>query len=77
MIDIDGQDKSWPLPPAKYEFNYPNSCGLRYEAEAVRNAIRSDQIELETVSHKESLIIAGIQDEIRKQIGVRYREDDV
>lgn len=76
IIDIDGSNQEWPLPEAKHAFNYPNSCGLRYEAEATRQCIRKGLTECETVSHKESLIIAKIQDEIRRQIGVRYPADD-
>lgn len=66
------------MPKAKFHFNYLNSCGLRYEAEEpeeVRKLIRAGKIECEFVSHNESLIIARIQDEIRKQIG-SYTEDE-
>lgn len=76
MIDVDGTHKSWPLPSAKHHFNYPNSCGLRYEAEETRKCIRTEKIESASVSHSESLVIARIQDEIRKQIGVKFPEDD-
>lgn len=76
LIDIDGSEKSWPFPQAKYEFNYPNSCGLRYEADEVRKCIRSGKVESALISHSESITIAQIEDEIRKQIGVTYPEDD-
>lgn len=75
LIDIDGSEKSWPFPEAKYEFNYPNSCGLRYEADEVRKCIRSGKTECELIGHNESITIAQIEDEIRKQIGVTYPED--
>lgn len=73
---MDGAKKSWPLPSTKHQFNYPNSCGLRYEADEVRKCIRAGKIESENVSHNESLAIARIQDEIRKQIGVKFPEDN-
>jgi len=76
VIDIDGSEKQWPLPAAKYEFNFHNSCGLRYEAEEVRKLIRDGQTQSEHVSHNESLLIASIQDDIRKQIGVKFPEDE-
>lgn len=76
LIDIDGTEKTWPLPTAKYEFNFNNSSGLSYEADAVRKLIRAGKTQSDTVSHNESLIIARIQDEIRKQIGVQFPEDD-
>lgn len=72
---MNGEEKTWTLPKAKLEFNYPNSVGLRYEAEAVRKCIRAGLIECETVTHRESLLIAHIQDEIRRKIGVSYPAD--
>lgn len=76
LIDIDGSEKNWPLPAAKYDFNFNNSCGLRYEAEEVRKVLRANQTQSEHVTHNESLTIARVQDEIRKQIGVKFPEDD-
>lgn len=77
MIDIDGTVKIWPLPKAKFEFNFPiNTCGLRYEADEVRNCIRAGKLERDTISHNDSIIIAHVQTEIRKQIGVKYTADD-
>lgn len=76
IVDVDGTEKTWPLPEAKYEFNFKNSCGLRYEAEEVRKCIRAGKKESENVTHNESLLIAHIEDEIRKQIGVKYPEDE-
>lgn len=76
VIDVDGNEKTWPLPKATQHFNYPNSCGLRYEADETRKCIRAGKTESEHVTHNDSLIIARIQDEIRKQIGVKYPEDN-
>lgn len=77
VIDVDGTEKAFPaLPQGKHEFNFPNSCGLRYEADEVRKCIRAGKKECELASHNESLTIARIQDEIRRQIGVKYAADD-
>lgn len=67
---------SWPLPDGKHKFNHHNSAGLRYEAEEVRRCIKAGRLQCEEVSHDESLIIARIEDEIRKQIGVVYPADE-
>ncbi|XP_011210067.2 trans-1,2-dihydrobenzene-1,2-diol dehydrogenase [Bactrocera dorsalis] len=75
ITDVDGQEKEWPLPKAKLETKYKNSEGLSYEAEATRKTILSGKTENEFVTHNESLIIAKIQDEIRRQIGVVFPED--
>lgn len=61
---------------AKFDFVYPNSCGLRYEADVVRKCIRAGLKECDYVNHNGSLLIARTLDEIRKQIGVKYAEDD-
>jgi len=75
LVDVDGQSKTWPLPETKHKSNFVNSSGLRYEADEVRNCIRNGLIQSSTVSHNESLIIASIEDEIRKQVGVVYSAD--
>lgn len=76
MIDIDGTEKTWPLPEAAHEFNFTNSAGLAYEADEARRCIRSKLIQSDAVKHNDSLVIAQIEDEIRKQVGVRYAADD-
>lgn len=76
MVDVDGSEQTWPLPKGKYDFNSTNGAGLSYEAEEVRKCIRAGKMESEHVTHNESLLIARIEDEIRKQIGVKYSEDD-
>jgi len=75
LVDIDGQQKTWSFPEAKHKFNFSNNFGLTYEAEEVRKCIRSGLIESPTMSLSDSLIIAQIEDEIRKQIGVVYKAD--
>lgn len=69
--------KEWPLPKAKTgNFLFKNGAGLRYEAEEVRRCIKEGLTESATVTHGESLIIARIEDEIRRQIGTKFPEDD-
>lgn len=69
--------KEWELPKQKLgEFEFRNSCGLRYEAEEMRKCINGGLLECEVVTHQESLLIARIQDEIRRQIGAKFSEDE-
>ncbi|XP_058120625.1 trans-1,2-dihydrobenzene-1,2-diol dehydrogenase-like [Anopheles ziemanni] len=75
LTDTDGTVRTDTLPPARYPFNFQNSCGLRYEAEEARQCIRGGRLQSESVSHADSLLIARIQDEIRKQVGVVFPED--
>ncbi|XP_004531308.1 trans-1,2-dihydrobenzene-1,2-diol dehydrogenase [Ceratitis capitata] len=65
----------WPLPTAKYEFNYTNACGLRYEAEEVRKCIEKRLLECSLYTHAQSLELLQVVEEMRKQIGVVY--DDI
>lgn len=76
FIDLDGKEKEWKLPESKVKYNFINSTGLRYEAEEARRCINQGLLESPDVSHEESLRIACIQDELRRQIGVKYAEDD-
>uniref|UniRef100_A0A336MXB9 Trans-1,2-dihydrobenzene-1,2-diol dehydrogenase n=2 Tax=Culicoides sonorensis TaxID=179676 RepID=A0A336MXB9_CULSO len=76
MTDVDGNEKEWPLPESKVKVNFNNSTGLRYEAEEARKCIKAGLLESPDMTHEESLRIARIQDDLRRQIGVKYPEDD-
>ncbi|XP_030383829.1 trans-1,2-dihydrobenzene-1,2-diol dehydrogenase [Scaptodrosophila lebanonensis] len=72
----NGSTESWPLPTtSKFDFHHTNSCGLRYEAEEVRQCIEKRMLESPKYTHAASLELIGIEDEIRRQIGVTF--DDV
>lgn len=75
LIDTNGEKKTWPLPPPKHKLNFVNGCGMRYEAEEVRQCIRNGLLQSPNVTHSESLAVANIEDEIRRQIGVKYPAD--
>ncbi|XP_052866866.1 trans-1,2-dihydrobenzene-1,2-diol dehydrogenase-like [Anopheles cruzii] len=75
LTDIDGTIRSYPLPPSKVECILANSVGLRYEAEETRKRILAGEFESPTMSHQDSLALAGVQDAIRKQIGAEMPED--
>lgn len=75
LVDVDGSVKQWPLSQATLEFNFHNSCGLRYEAEETRQCIRAGKLQSEIASHQDSLKIARIEDELRRQVGVVYPWD--
>lgn len=55
---------------------YYNSTGLSYQAEEARRCISQGLLESPLVSHEDSLLIARIEDELRRQIGVKYPQDD-
>lgn len=70
LIDIDGTPKTWPLPESNLPFSDPAAIGLRYEAEEVRRCIRAKLLQSESFKHNDSLIIANIEDDIRRQLAV-------
>ncbi|XP_076394793.1 trans-1,2-dihydrobenzene-1,2-diol dehydrogenase isoform X2 [Megachile rotundata] len=74
-VDLPSGTVNAPLPEAKHKFNFINSAGLRFEAEEARNCILKGLIESPKVSHDMSLLIARLEDEIRREVGVVYPED--
>lgn len=56
--------------------NFENSAGLRYEAQEVHRCIVEKKPQSGVYKHNDSLMVAAMADEIRRQIGVRYVEDD-
>jgi len=73
LILPNGETFSSPLPELNQKYpttNFSNSVGLRFQAEAVREAISKGLIEHPTVSHDNSRMIMHIIEETMKQIGV-------
>lgn len=60
------------LPPTSVPHNFPNTAGLRYQAEEVRRCLREGLLESPKMTHQDSLLIAEMLDEILKQVGVEY-----
>lgn len=65
-----------PFPDGPFKYYYDASRGLRFEPEAIRKYIREGKTECDVVSLNDSLIVARIEDEFRRQLGVRYPADD-
>ena len=57
----------------KTEFPFPHSGnGFEFQIEEVVRCLDKGKIECEMMSHKMSLLMAEVSDEIRKQGGVKY-----
>uniref|UniRef100_A0A1B6CSQ0 Trans-1,2-dihydrobenzene-1,2-diol dehydrogenase n=2 Tax=Clastoptera arizonana TaxID=38151 RepID=A0A1B6CSQ0_9HEMI len=69
-IIVNGEEKVFPLPKVEGEFNFVNSVGLNYEAAEVRRCLLEGLKESPKASHADSLMIAYLEDAIRKQLGV-------
>lgn len=61
-----------PLPKTGHTFNFDNSQGLMYEAIEVRRCLKEGLLESPGMSHKESLTIAEVMEQIRRQVGVEF-----
>ncbi|XP_058806940.1 trans-1,2-dihydrobenzene-1,2-diol dehydrogenase-like isoform X2 [Phymastichus coffea] len=70
-----GSVEEVPLPAPRHKLNFVNSTGLRYEAMEARECIRRGLLESPKVTHAHSLLIAEIEDELRRQLGVVYDVD--
>ena len=57
---------------SKLQLNYNGSHGFGFEANAVRRCLKEGRLESEEVSHKDSLYLAEIEDQLRKELGVVY-----
>ncbi|XP_032677284.1 trans-1,2-dihydrobenzene-1,2-diol dehydrogenase-like [Odontomachus brunneus] len=74
-ITIGGITIEKPLPqiPNKdAKFNFVNSAGLAYEASEARACIQKGLIESPKMTHDTSLLLAKLEEEIIKAIGVKY-----
>ncbi|CAG7819243.1 unnamed protein product [Allacma fusca] len=72
-------------PDKTYEYELPRSSlkpillhseGLSYQCEEARRCIRNGLIESPNLPHNESVVIAEIIEDIRKQVGVKYPADE-
>ncbi len=54
---------------------YPGAYGLRYKANHVRECLNAGKIESDVMTHNSSILIATIQDQLRKQVGVKFDVD--
>ncbi|KAG8253982.1 trans-1,2-dihydrobenzene-1,2-diol dehydrogenase-like [Homalodisca vitripennis] len=70
------EEKEFPLPDSKHVFNFPNGAGMSYEAAEVRRCLLAGITECPLITHEDSMVLATLEDEVRKQIGVHYPQDD-
>ncbi|XP_012221120.1 trans-1,2-dihydrobenzene-1,2-diol dehydrogenase [Linepithema humile] len=61
-----------PLPELKQETNYINSAGLCYEIAEARACIQKGLTESSKMTLDTSMLLAKLEDELRKQLGVKY-----
>ena len=67
--------------PSPSEFNqsdyfYPHGAGLAYEIDHVSKCLREDRTESPWMGMEESVAIAEILDEVRRQLGFQFPQDN-
>ncbi|XP_068587071.1 trans-1,2-dihydrobenzene-1,2-diol dehydrogenase [Cebidichthys violaceus] len=72
---VNGKETQYPVPDPCLPLNFLNSTGMRYEAEEVRQCLLKGLKESAVISHADSLLLAEVEDEIRRQVGVVYSQD--
>ncbi|XP_039759815.1 trans-1,2-dihydrobenzene-1,2-diol dehydrogenase-like [Pararge aegeria] len=76
LTHVNGTVENFCLHTSPNEYNFQNSAGLVYEAIEVSNCIRNGLSESTRMTHKDSLILSKLMDEVRKQVGVHLDVDD-
>jgi dihydrodiol dehydrogenase / D-xylose 1-dehydrogenase (NADP) len=75
-VYVNGVLHEFKLPSTIIPLIYGHGAsGLRYQANEVRKCLKANKLESDIMPHKDSLTIATIEDELRKQIGVKYDVD--
>ncbi|KAG8433998.1 hypothetical protein GDO86_012380 [Hymenochirus boettgeri] len=74
-VIINGKETKFPLPHSAKPMNFTNSTGLSYEAEHVRQCLLKGFKESPIMSLEDSELLSSIMDEVRKQLGVRFPQD--
>ncbi|XP_058485335.1 trans-1,2-dihydrobenzene-1,2-diol dehydrogenase [Solea solea] len=72
---VNGEETQYPVPEPHLPLNFINSTGMRYEAEEVRQCLLKGLKQSAVMSHADSLLLAEVEDEIRRQVGVVYDQD--
>ncbi|XP_029953529.1 trans-1,2-dihydrobenzene-1,2-diol dehydrogenase-like [Salarias fasciatus] len=77
ILEVNGKRTEYPLPQHGMPYNFDNAPGMSYEAEAVRQCLLKGLKECSVMSHADSVLLAEVEDEIRRQIGSVYSQDKV
>ncbi|XP_016518441.1 uncharacterized protein LOC103154714 isoform X5 [Poecilia formosa] len=72
---VNKKETQYPVPEPSLPLNFTNSTGKRYEAEEVRQCLLKGLKESPVMPHADSLLLAEMDDEIRRQVGVVYSQD--
>jgi len=69
------EEQVYALPQTTDTFNFTNGVGMHYEAAEVRRCLKEGVKESPLMTHEDSISLAVLEDEIRRQLGVHYPQD--
>ncbi|XP_058851624.1 trans-1,2-dihydrobenzene-1,2-diol dehydrogenase-like [Acipenser ruthenus] len=72
---VNGNETQFPLPEPYQPLNFPNSTGLRYEAQEVRRCLLAGLKQSPRMMLEDTALLTSIRDEARRQVGVVYCQD--
>ncbi|KAK6475311.1 trans-1,2-dihydrobenzene-1,2-diol dehydrogenase-like isoform X1 [Huso huso] len=72
---VNGNETQFPLPEPSQPLNFPNSTGLRYEAQEVRRCLLAGLKQSPRMTLEDTALLTSICDEARRQVGVVYCQD--
>uniref|UniRef100_A0A096M859 Trans-1,2-dihydrobenzene-1,2-diol dehydrogenase n=1 Tax=Poecilia formosa TaxID=48698 RepID=A0A096M859_POEFO len=72
---VNKKETQYPVPEPSLPLNFTNSTGKRFEAGEVRQCLLKGLKESPVMPHADSLLLAEMEDEIRRQVGVVYSQD--
>ncbi|KAK1161001.1 trans-1,2-dihydrobenzene-1,2-diol dehydrogenase-like isoform X1 [Acipenser oxyrinchus oxyrinchus] len=72
---VNGNETQFPLPEPSQPLNFPNSTGLRYEAQEVRRCLLAGLKQSPRMTLEDTALLTSIRDEARRQVGVVYCQD--
>ncbi|XP_053545923.1 trans-1,2-dihydrobenzene-1,2-diol dehydrogenase [Bombina bombina] len=76
-IIVNGNESKFPVPLSTKTANFPNSTGLSYQAEHVRQCLLKGLKESPIMSWADSQLLANIIEEARKQLALSDTQDTV
>jgi len=74
-VIVNDEEINHPLPKPQGHLNFPNTQGLAYEANHVRECLLQGLKESPIMPLEHTDVIVSITDEVRRQVGVVYPED--
>ncbi|KAK9880770.1 hypothetical protein WA026_013091 [Henosepilachna vigintioctopunctata] len=75
QLITSNQTYNFDLPQSQVQFRYSNSGGLAYEADEVKRCLQEGRLESPQITHDETIQLAQLMDLMRKEVGLRFKED--